>query len=306
MANDGGRILIVRGGAIGDFILTLPVFAALRQRFPHVHLETLAYPHIAQLALAGGLVDKIQPIEAQALAGFFARNGTLDPTLSDYFSSFDLILSFLYDPDFIFQTNVARSSGAQFIAGPHRPNESEEFHAAEVFLKPLERLAIFDADPLPRLQIESDNGFSLAPGKWIALHPGSGSELKNWPEENWEQLVTRLVESTDYFFLLVGGEAESHRLNRLSARVPSERLKVAMHLPLVDLAKSLKHCVAFIGHDSGISHLASAMGLQGLVLWGPTQPRIWRPLHERMTILREEAGLEALRVDQVWDALKFI
>lgn len=306
MANNGGRILVVRGGAIGDFILTLPVFAALRGRFPDTHLETLAYPHIAQLALAGGLVDKIQPIEAQALAGFFARKGRLDPALSDYFSSFDLILSFLYDPDFIFRINVARCSLAQFIAGPYRPNEAEQFHAAEVFLKPLEKLAIFDADPLPRLRIESDNGLALTPGKWIALHPGSGSELKNWPETCWEQLVARLVESTDYFFLLVGGEAESDRLNRLSAFVPAERLKVAMHLPLVDLAKILKHCMGFIGHDSGISHLASAMGLRGLVLWGPARQHIWRPPSQRMTVLREEAGLEALSVDQVWSALDFV
>src|ERR1044071_1624098 len=100
-----GKILVIRGGAIGDFILTLPAIAALRRQFPDAHLEVLGYPHIVQLAVAGGLVDRVCSIEAQALAGFFARNGTLAEALSDYFSEFDVIVSYLYDPDEIFRTN---------------------------------------------------------------------------------------------------------------------------------------------------------------------------------------------------------
>jgi len=63
-----GKILVVRGGAIGDFILTLPVFAALREHFPNAHLEVLGYAHIASLAKAGGLVDAVRSIEAGPLA----------------------------------------------------------------------------------------------------------------------------------------------------------------------------------------------------------------------------------------------
>ena len=87
-----GKILIIRGGAIGDFILTLPAIAALRRQFPEAHLEVLGYPHIAQLAAAGGLVDRVQSIEARALAGFFARRGILAEDLADYFSEFDIIV----------------------------------------------------------------------------------------------------------------------------------------------------------------------------------------------------------------------
>ncbi|HOB33894.1 MAG TPA: hypothetical protein PKH32_13535, partial [Verrucomicrobiota bacterium] len=75
MQPDCGRILVIRGGAIGDFILTLPAIAALRKQFPDVHLEVLGYPHIVQLAIAGNLVDRVRSIDARPLAGFFARNG---------------------------------------------------------------------------------------------------------------------------------------------------------------------------------------------------------------------------------------
>src|SRR5262245_16472801 len=71
------KILVIRGGAIGDFILTLPAIAALRQAFPHTHLEVLGYSHIVELAVAGGLADRARSIDARPLAAFFARNGEL-------------------------------------------------------------------------------------------------------------------------------------------------------------------------------------------------------------------------------------
>ena len=150
-----GSILVIRGGAIGDFILTLPVLAALRQRFPEARLEVLGYPHVAQLAALGKLVDAVIPIESRPLAGFFARRGSLDPEMAKNFGRFNLIISYLFDPDEIFRTNVGLCTKAQFIQGPHRPAADSIQHASEVFLKPLERLAIFDADSTPRLRFVS-------------------------------------------------------------------------------------------------------------------------------------------------------
>jgi len=290
-----GRILVIRGGAIGDFILTLPAIRALRQQFPEAFLEVLGYPHIAQLALAGGLVDRVQSIEAGALAGFFARHGKLSEDLADYFSEFNLIVSYLYDPDDIFKINVGRCTRAQFIQGPHRPNESAGVHATKVYLKPLERLAIFDADHVPRLKLNTQPPSSHE----LALHPGSGSERKNWPEEKWAELLERLIHSTAVKLALVGGEAEGERLQRLAAALPPARLRVAQSLPLPQLATLLQGCAAFIGHDSGISHLAAALGLPGLILWGETARQIWQPPSERVFVLENAQGLAALPVARV-------
>jgi heptosyltransferase-2 len=303
------RILVIRGGAIGDFILTLPAIAALRKQFPQAHLEVLGYPHIAPLAVAGGLADRVQPIEARALAGFFARNGILEPDLKDYFSEFDLVVSYLYDPDETFKSNLRRCLFGQFIAGPHRPNEAELIHATQVYLKPLERLAIFDADPVPRLSLNpqllgaakrSEGGSTLNP---LALHPGSGSEKKNWPETKWAEFIARLAGSTKLDLLLVGGEAEGGRLKRLAAAVPPERRQAAQSLPLPDLARQLQSCAAFVGHDSGISHLAAALGLPCLILWADALEEVWRPQGERVVILRELTGVGTISVEKVVDEL---
>ena len=290
-----GKILVIRGGAIGDFVLTLPVLAALRAQLPQARLEVLGYPHIAGLAVAGGLADEVRAIEARPLAGFFARRGELTLELQSYFAGFAIIVSYLYDPDGFFQANVARCSKAQFIAGPHRPDDAAGVHATEVFLKPLERLAIFDAEPKPRLALNPQPSTR----NQLALHPGSGSERKNWPEARWAELLGHLIHSTTARLLLVGGEAEGDRLERLANRWPPERVEVARNLPLVELAERLATCNAFVGHDSGITHLAAALGLGGLVLWGETSQAVWRPRTGRMKILAAPGGLPALSLEAV-------
>jgi heptosyltransferase-2 len=299
-----GKILVIRGGAIGDFILTLPAIAALRQQFPEAYLEVLGYPHIVELATAAGLVDQVRSIESRALAAFFGRGVDLAEDLRDYFSEFDLIVSYLYDPDLIFRTNVGRCSPAQFICGPHRPDEKGNLHATRVYLKPLERLAIFDADPVPRLALKTNSSPPPAPCDQLALHPGSGSDAKNWPERQWAELVQRLIDSTSFRLLLVGGEAEGERLQRLAAALPPSRTRVAQSLPLTQLAALLEPCAGFIGHDSGISHLAAALGLSGLILWGETVQEIWCPMSPRIKVLHQPQGLSRLSVDQVFDSVR--
>ena len=154
-----GRILVIRGGAIGDFILTLPVLTALRRQFPAARLEILGYPHLVGLAVESGLVSSGQSIEARPLAGFFARNGDLDPNLIDYFSDFDIIISYLYDPDHIFKNERRSLQLGTDYSGPLTGlTNANPIPASHVFLQPLERLAIFDADPVPRLDFGVSNG----------------------------------------------------------------------------------------------------------------------------------------------------
>ncbi|MCS7336627.1 MAG: glycosyltransferase family 9 protein [Verrucomicrobiae bacterium] len=296
MSAKRGKVLVIRGGAIGDFILTLPAIAALRARFQDAHLELLGYPHIAQLAAAGGLVDCVKPIEARGLASFFVRGGQLPDEWKDYFSEFDLIVSYLYDPDGIFSENVGRCSFALFVQGPHRPSETDKEHATNVFLKPLERLGIFNASNIPRLALPRTMRTAKAT---LAVHPGSGSERKNWPERKWVELLQQLVRKPGLQVLMVGGEAEADRLDRLVTALPPDRVELARSLPLVALGTLLQECVAFVGHDSGITHLAAALGVPCVVLWGDTAPEVWQPLGPEVTILRSELGLAALEIASV-------
>ncbi len=295
-----GRILVIRGGALGDFVLTLPVLGALKRQFPGTRVELLAYPQFAAIAIQAGLADGVRSIDSRPLSGFFARNGTLDAGLAEFFGQFHVVFSFLYDPDEIFRDNLSRVTKAHLIQGPHRPNESSPRHAADQLLVPLERLGIFDADPTPRIKTVTERHSE----PFLAVHPGSGSERKNWPEAAWADFLSKWTVHPKRSVLLVGGEAEGSRLDRLAPVVPSKQLQMARSLPLDELGQRLAGCVGFIGHDSGISHLAAAYGLPGLVLWGPTQALVWRPKSDRVELLMANPGLGELPVANVLGRLE--
>ena len=193
------RILIIRGGAIGDFILTLPVLSALKERFPKADLEILGYPRIASLALDGGLVKAVHALESPELAMFFSKNGAVDLGWSEFFSKFSIIISYLYDPDKIFESNVKSCCVNQFIPAHHRPNEEKMIHASMCFLEALEILTIFDSNPIASLSIDVE----LPLKRCLVLHPGSGSDSKNWLEKSWKELIEYLLNNTSLQLLLI-------------------------------------------------------------------------------------------------------
>ncbi|MEE2615463.1 MAG: glycosyltransferase family 9 protein [Verrucomicrobiota bacterium] len=289
------RILIIRGGAIGDFVLTLPVLSALCERFPKADLEILGYPRIASLALDGGLVKAVHALESPELAMFFSENGILDLEWREFFSGFSIIICYLYDPDKIFEINVKSCGVKQFIPAHYRPDETKMIHASELFLKPLEILTIFNSDPVARLSIESELPLEIC----LALHPGSGSESKNWPEKDWKELIGYLLHNTSIQLLLIGGEAEGEKLQRLAHGMPVGRLEIMQNIPLNKLAKRLARCCGFVGHDSGVTHIASALGLPVLVLWGPSCEKVWMPLGERVRILNRNNQLSEITLNHV-------
>src|SRR5207244_6266470 len=112
------RILVIRGGAIGDFILTLPAIKALRAAHPNAELDILGYRHIAMLAENRFYAQRVRSIESAELSRFFAKNAELPSELARYFAKFDLIISYLYDPDQVFETNLKRSGARKIVPGP--------------------------------------------------------------------------------------------------------------------------------------------------------------------------------------------
>jgi heptosyltransferase III len=290
------RILVIRGGAIGDFVLTLPAIKLLREGFPGARLEIVAYKHIAALAENRFYAEAIRSIEYGPLASFFGRDGELNDELSHYFGSFDLVVSYLFDPDGIFHRNLQRCGVDTLIVGPPKIADSE--HAAVQLARPLEQLGLTLRDRAARLYPSRDDRefareFLGDHARPIALHPGSGSTTKNWPRDKWSALLTAL---RDRELLVVGGEADERQLAALRAH----DVRLAMNLPLPQLAAILERCALFVGHDSGISHIAAAVGTPCVLLFGPTNPDVWAPANAGVQVLRPRSGrLADLSVEEV-------
>ena len=126
-----------------------PAIKLLRDRFPTAHLEILGVPHIIALADKRFYADAVRSLDSAPFARFFAANSELPRDLADYFANFDLVLSYLYDPDGIFEANVRMCSAATFIAGPSKLNNSE--HAAFQLARPLQALGLRLENPGARI-----------------------------------------------------------------------------------------------------------------------------------------------------------
>lgn len=301
------RILIIRGGAIGDFVLTLPAIKLLRDRFPTAHIEILANKNIAALAEKRFYADAIRSLESGSLAKFFAENSELPSEWADYFAGFDLIISYLFDPDRIFESNLRRTGTRSFLAGPSKLENSE--HAALQLARPLASLGLHLSDPAARLYPSDADRALAAPfagdaGKgMVVLHPGSGSETKNWAIENWKNLGDFFL-SAGRKLLVIEGEADEARVAKLSTAWRGQPVRFAKNLSLPQLAAFLEKRF-FIGHDSGISHIAAATGARCILLFGWTDPAIWAPANESVTVLRAPEGkMRSLEVSTVAAALR--
>jgi heptosyltransferase-3 len=283
------RILVIRGGAIGDFILTLPAIRLLRENFPEARLEILGYEHIVALAKGRFYAEAARCIEYGPLAGFFIPGSELALDLQEYFASFQQIISYLFDPDGHFVSNLRRAGAKHILSAFAKIDDSE--HAARQLARPLQNLALYLEDPAATIfPSEHDHAFArrfLAEcdeRPLIAVHPGSGSPRKNWPLEKWAALGPALIESGAQL-ILVGGEADEPRVAALCQAWKNAPILAARHLPLPELAAILARCRLFLGHDSGISHLAAATGAPCLLLFGPTDPAIWAPANPRVHVL---------------------
>lgn len=280
------RILVLRGGALGDLIVTLPALAALKARWPGARVTLVGNARAGILARDAGLLDELISQHDAPWHQLYAEK--LSPALHDRLAAFDLIVNFWPDPDADIARQVAGLGRTRYVAGDPRPGSGP---AAKHFLAALRELALPPMPPIYALRQSHDHR------RLIAVHPGSGSPRKNWAIDRWEALAKRIEAAWPGRLRVIRGEAE-----------PDTRLagfgEAWSHRPLPELADRLAECAVFIGHDSGVSHLAAACGCAGVLLFGPTDPEIWAPPTPRLTVLRHGAGLDRITVEDVWTALE--
>lgn len=297
------RILVIRGGAIGDFILTLPAIRLLREAFPDAHVEILGYQHIVALADGRFYADGTRSIEYGPMAGFFVPRSELAADLSEYFASFQQVVSYLFDPDGFFEANIRRAGVKNFLRAFVKIDDSE--HAARQLARPLQSLALFLEDHAASVHPSAvdrrlaDEFLGPAARPFIALHPGSGSPKKNWPVERWREVGDGLLARGEEL-LVVGGEADEAPLATLGQAWSGAPVRFARGLPLPTLAAVLERCRLFLGHDSGISHLAAGVGAPCTLLFGATDPSVWAPANATVQVVEAPGGdLSRLEVASV-------
>jgi ADP-heptose:LPS heptosyltransferase len=130
-------------------------------------------------------------------------------------------------------------------------------------------------------------------GPFLGLHPGSGSERKNWPKENFLEVARGAFRLWGLAsVVLIGPAEEGQREFWTKAREPF--LSVREGLSILEAAHILRRATLYVGNDSGITHLAAALGVPVIALFGPTDPRRWAPRGDRVEIRSQEISVQDL------------
>jgi heptosyltransferase-2 len=133
------------------------------------------------------------------------------------------------------------------------------------------------------------------PTGFLAVHPGSGSPSKNWPAACFAALVEGARMGGDW--LLVQGPADQASARQLR---PLAGAVLASDLPPRTLGAILARAGAYVGNDSGVSHLAAAWGAPTVALFGPTDPALWAPLGPQVHVMKAPGtSLGTLSIDDV-------
>jgi heptosyltransferase-2 len=288
------RILVLRGGALGDFIVTLPALKALRERFPTARIELVGNATAAALALARGMVDAVHS-QQEARWGELYSSNPLSPDFAQRLAAFDLVISFWPDPDRELAARFPLHSDQRFIGSVPHPASGP---AAAHFLSALAAIALPSLPVWVRLfPLQASPCDGEKRPRTVVLHPGSGSPRKNWPLARWEELAAWLGAETTLPLEIISGPAED--------TAPLSGLGTALrHRPLEELVGHLARCQLFIGHDSGISHLAAACGARCVLLFGPTNPEIWAPPTPLTTVVAHGSELQSLSLAAVQRAVR--
>jgi ADP-heptose:LPS heptosyltransferase len=256
------RRLVIRPGAIGDFIVSLPAIESMQPAevwTPSAQVPLIRFGAQARSIISTGL----------DLFGI----GQPDPALIDSLRGFDEIVSWYGSNRDEFRA-LAGSLGLPFRFLDALPPAGCPLHAVDYYLQQT------GAPPggMPRIPVPARERSGAV------VHPFSGSSRKNWPLECYRDLAGRLSESMPVNWC-AGPEDD----------LPGAEIRID---DLYELACRLATACVFIGNDSGIAHLAAAVGTPAVALFGPTDPRVWAPRGRRVRVV-QSTEMTAITVEQV-------
>ncbi len=304
------RGLILQPGAIGDCILTLPLAAYMKDSLQLGGVDILGHTDHVGFLPGRSCIDGVRSMDAIELHRLFVEPGTFelrdrDP-LIDVFSDYAWIVTFLGEPEsnfernLIFTANCSRSVEVMMLS--LKPQQDCSEHVADFYIRQfLERSGV-SAEPrqtqgdnpsIRATQTDVNAGRKLlteagvgSGGKLVVIQPGSGGQEKCWYIGNFLAVAAGLVsKGLEVVFLLGPAELEkfsAETINQMNSVVPC-----LTDLSLTDVLGLLGCAHGFVGNDSGITHLAGSMGVNTVVIFGPTSPAVYKPVGPAVTVLAD-------------------
>ena len=260
------RRLVIRPGAIGDCILSIPALQYVAQEWTELWIASAVTPLCVQLA------DVVRPLASTGIDRVLTASD-LEPgaPLTQKLKSFDSIVSWYgaNRPEF---REALMSTGVECVFLAALPLSDYRGHATDFFLEQVGA----PKGSVPHIELQFSGR-----RRTVLIHPFSGSARKNWPLVRYRELARQLRCAVEW---TAGPDEDLPEATRFS--------------DLHELARWIAGAQLYIGNDSGITHLAAATGVATLALFGPTSPMMWAPRGANVTVLHSET-MDALEIDSV-------
>jgi glycosyltransferase involved in cell wall biosynthesis/ADP-heptose:LPS heptosyltransferase len=263
------KVLIVATKRVGDLIVLFPAIHTVRGFFPNAHIAIMASREHETLLKKQAFIDEF--IALPEYDYDFYRVG----------KKYGLILSFrrwfpppkdphAFPPYFILTTDL-------FLGTP----KLAHLH----YLDTLKLLGISSWAKRPRLTVSNEarmyakgllRNFNFRPKDiLVAVHPGSAYSKKRWFAERYALVLQWLMRCYSARFIIVQGKNEEDLVEEVTTNLPEDRFTVLSGVPLLEVSAVLARCNFFIGNDSGIMHLADAVGCPTVTIFGPSRAGVW-------------------------------
>lgn len=279
------RILVIHHGALGDVVSTFPALLRLKKLYGSIAI--ICQSSIGQLAQELDIVDKWFPLEAAAFATLYS--GHIDPIAKNILLSYRKIILFSRSRP-LEKTLFSISENEVYRIQPH-PDLGQRIHVTRHILSNLVRCRLLeesDKDTCIKLSISiyTDRRNPQYDPSKIIIHPGSGSRKKCWPISNFVKVASSIgANGKQPEFILGPAEYDLYDILMQSKRLNANVHKIEK---LTELAGLLKTGGGFIGNDSGVSHLAAFIGLPTVVVFGPSDPKTWKPMGRAVKVVRSD------------------
>ena len=277
------RVCVLFPGALGDFICFLPTLHLIADSHA---VDLLARREFAAIAPRHVTVHSLDRSEVRQL---FIEDGVADENCKRFFSGYSAIFSWFASQQAVFVDQLQIASQGRVKIFAFRP-DNFTVHQTDYYLSCVNSNAPNIPEPLIELRADAElwcDSFcrrtAIGSEPLLIIAPGSGTRGKNWPEVNYLQVAHWWRDQLGGKVVVVIGpvEAERRGIEQLSSSCI-----VASGLDLAQLAGLLVRCDVYVGNDSGVSHLAAAVGARTVAIFGPSDERQWAPRGQCVSVLR--------------------
>ena len=297
MQNEHSVLLVIHPGALGDALLALSGVRAFKRLFPKHRLVWMGQSEIGRLLEDCQEIDEFVSLEGQFFDQLYLPHEQWTDRLKKLLEPCTHCVGWLNDPDGLLKENLTSFGITHVIIQSPKSAELASCHTEDKFLEILEPMGVSETVPRRKLRLPFDlknshRGRDLqefvesAHSQLMVMHPGSGSVHKCADSSLLREIARGLRQDRKMSLVILQGPADEQAVNNLIDEMNPEDYCLVKDESLLSVANLLSQATLYIGHDSGITHLASSLGIPCLALFGPTDPAQWAPRGSNVSVIR--------------------